>query len=106
MTALFDYYGHLQGLSEDKLHDEIRKLYDRLFKTSQTSAVYQQLLSMLDMAEQAVQEHMYKRRVKTEDTVIEIGQIESKVNHIDYSKTELLNIMVNEYHRDPGDSKQ
>lgn len=103
---MFDYYEHLQGLNEDKLHEEIRKLYDRLFKTSQTSPVYQQLLSMLDMAEQSVQEHIYKRKVKTENSVIEIGKIQSDVKHIDYSKTELLDIMVTEYRKDPGDSKQ
>lgn len=105
MIALFDYYEHIQSLGEDKVHEEIRKLYDRLFKTSQTSPVYQQLLSMLDIAEQALQEHHQLRKIKKEDTVIEIGNIESTVNQIDYSKQELLDIMVTEYRKDPGETK-
>jgi len=99
---MLDYYTHVNELSEDKLHEEIRKIYDRLFKTSQTSPTYQQLLNMLDMAEGALQERQQSRMIKKEDSIIEIGQIDSKVDYPDYTQDEILTAIVTEYRKDPG----
>lgn len=99
---MLDYYTHVNELSEDKLHEEIRKIHDRLFKTSQTSPTYQQLLNMLEMAEGALQERMQVRMVKLEDKAIDIGNITSKVDYPDYTQDEILTVIVTEYRKDPG----
>lgn len=95
---MFDYYNHVMSLSEDKLVLEIDKLTKRLLATSPTSPVASQLQGMLDMANQAYQDSLFASRVKKEDTVIDIGEMES-VDYIpeEYSKDELIIEIVRGY---------
>ncbi len=99
---MFDYHTHVNALSEEKLHEEIRKIYDRLFVTSQSSPVYDQLLSMLEQAQEALGDIQASRRVdKSTDGVINIGEIDSVVNELDYKHDELLNVIVTSYIKQP-----
>ena len=95
---MFDYYTHVNSMTEDKLHDEIRMIYDRLFVTNPASPVYDQLQGMLEMAQDALGDQHASRHSNPEsDGVINIGEIDSVVNEIDYSKQELLDILVTSY---------
>lgn len=95
---MFDYYTHVNSLSEDKLHDEIRKIYDRLFATNPGSPIYDQLQDMLEMAQDALGDQQASKHSDPEsDGVINIGEIDSVVNELDYSKQELLDILVTSY---------
>jgi hypothetical protein len=95
---MFDYYDYVNKLSEDKLVTEIDKITKRLLSTSPTSPVAGQLQGMLDLANQAYQDSLFKSRVKKEDTVIDIGEMES-VDYIpdEYSKDELMIEIVRSY---------
>lgn len=103
---MFDYYSHVYTMSEDKLSQEIEKLNKRLIKTDSGSPIYNQLLSMLELAESAYQESIIKKSIKSESTVINIGDIESTVTEPDYSQQDLLIALVQEYTSDPGNKKQ
>jgi hypothetical protein len=95
---MFDYYDYVNKLSEDKLVTEIDKVTKRLLATSPTSPVVGQLQGMLEMAQQAYQDSLFKARVKVEDKVIDIGEMES-VDYIpeEYSKDELMIEIVRSY---------
>jgi len=91
-----DYYVKVSNLSEDELLVEIERINKMLFKAN-NSSTRSQLQDMLRTAEAAYQEAMFIRRVKNEDTVIEIGSIESSVKEPDYTKKELLDVIVTGY---------
>lgn len=95
---MFDYYNHVNSLSEEKLIAEIDKITKRLLKTSPTSPVATQLSGMLEMANQAYQDSLFASRIKKEDTVTDIGEMES-VDYIpeEYSKDELLIEIIRSY---------
>lgn len=94
---MFDYYDYVNGLGEAKLVLEMEKLHKRLFKTQQSSPVYQQLLNMIDMASDAYQDSLYATRIKKEDTVIDIGETESIEYTPDYTKDEIVNAYIEVY---------
>jgi uncharacterized protein (DUF2252 family) len=96
---VFDYYTHVQSLSEGDLVTEIEKLTKRMIATSPSSPIFSQLESYLAMARDAYNDILYTQRIKNESTVMEIGEIESIESTPDYSKEELLNIMVTSYYK-------
>jgi len=97
---MFDYYSYVNELSEEKVLAEIEKLNKRLFKTKPGNPMYNQLMDMLRTAESAYQDILFKNRVKSEDIVMDIGEMESTVTEPDYSKDELLDVIVTSYTKD------
>lgn len=99
---MFDYYEHVNSLSEDKLSDEIQKVLKRINKASPGSPMYNQLISMLNTAQMAYSDLMSTKRVKNkDDEVLEIGEMESTVTTPDYSDDQVLDILVHGYLKDP-----
>lgn len=94
---MFDYYNHVQTLTEEQLYDEIDNLNKKLIKLNSASPMFAQLLDMRDMATSALHEASVKRRVKIEDTVLEIGTVESTEQTPDYSTDDLLTAIVYGY---------
>jgi hypothetical protein len=94
---VFDYYAYVNELEEEKVVAEIEKLNRKLFAINPTSPMHGQILDMLNTAESAYQDIQYKRRIKSEDSVINIGEIESVVTEPDYNKAELLDAIVTSY---------
>lgn len=97
---MFDYYSHVYSMTEEKLVDEIHSLNKKLMKVNQTSPVYNQLLDMLNTAEQAYNDILYGRMIKKEDAVINIGEIESVETKPDYDRDDILTALVQEYTKD------
>ena len=83
-------------MKEDALLDEIEVLNKRMFKMK-SGPMREQMMQVIQQAQQAYAEQQMRKRVKTEDTVMEIGAIESEVINTKYDSTELLNIMVDSY---------
>ena len=101
---MFDYYIHVNELEEDKLLEEIEKVNKKLFK-ARPGPIQDQLMEMLRVCQSAYQDIQYKRNIKSEDSVMEIGEMESTEEMPDYSKKELLDIMVTSYTKDLGKKK-
>lgn len=98
---MFDYYSHVFGMKEEKLNEEIKRLNDQLFKLNPESPMYNQVLDMLDTANQAYTDLMYAQRFKdTKDDVLEIGNAIGEVKETDYDSDELLNAVVTSYTTD------
>lgn len=83
-------------MKEDVLLDEIEAINKRMFKMK-NNTMREQMMQVLQQAEQAYAEQQMRKRVKTENTVMDIGVIESEVINTKYDSTELLNIMVDSY---------
>ena len=94
---MFDYYDYVHGLNESKLVLELEKLHKRLFKTPQTSPVYDQLLNMIEMAQSAYTDTLYAQRIKIEDKVIEIGETDHDEYTPDYSREDIVNAYIEVY---------
>jgi hypothetical protein len=95
---MFDYYDRIHSLSDDKLMDEIESINKKIAKMKNpNAAIYDQLTQMLEIAQSAYQESMLKRRVNTEDTVLNIGEIQGETYQPDYSDEKLLDIIVQGY---------
>jgi hypothetical protein len=93
---MMDYYLKYVNMDEEKLLDEIEMLNKKMFKVS-SGPIRQQLLQMAQAAEAQYKEIQMKRRIKKEDTVLEIGNIESVETNTDYTKEELVNVTVQAY---------
>lgn len=102
---MFDYYSHVNSLDEDKLILEIEKLTKRMLKTSAGSPIFAQLQSYLEMANSAYQDRIWTQRIKNENTVMDIGEIESTVTEPDYTKQELVSDIVKTYIESPRQGK-
>lgn len=94
-----DYYAKVYDLPEDKLVAEIERLNKQLFKINATSPIYDQLVEMINIAYAAYDELSFKKRVKQEDKIIEIGTVESETIIPDYNKEMLLNVVVQQYRK-------
>jgi ribosomal protein L20A (L18A) len=95
-----DYYIKVQSLPEDKLVQELEKLNKQIMKISPSSPIYNQVLSMLNMAQEAYSEIALKQRIKPEDSkIIEIGTIEEEVLMPDYDKSMLINAVIEQYRK-------
>lgn len=95
-----DYYTKVYELPEDKLVVEIERLNKQLFKINATSPIYNQLVDMISIANDAYDEMCYKKRVKVEDKIIEIGTVDQETFTPDYSKEVLLNAVVQQYRKE------
>jgi hypothetical protein len=97
MTA--DYYLQVNGMTEDDLYKEVERLTKALYKMNGSSAVYDQVQQMLNMAQDALNDKMYLRKYKdkNQDEALEIGTISSQVNTPDYNDEELLTAVVTSY---------
>ena len=77
---------------------EIEKVSKKLMLINSSSPMYSQLLGMLDIAQTAMAEHSYVRRVGDKrDSIIEIGTVEEHITTPDYSSDELLLAVVEQY---------
>lgn len=95
---MLEYYDRVHQLSDEKLMDEIEGLNKKIAKMKNpNAAIYEQLVQMLEIAQSAYQESMLRRRVKTEDTVLNIGDIQGEVYQPDYSDEKLLEVLVQGY---------
>ena len=94
---MFDYYTKLLELNEEKLVLEIENLTKRLLKVSPSSPIYTQLRGYLDQAQSEYRDRQYARRIKTEDSVLDIGEMESVEYTPDYSKKEIIEELVKTY---------
>lgn len=94
-----NYFLKVQALSQEKLLDEEKRLYDLLFKISETSPMYNQIWHMLEMVQTSLREKQFlERRGKVPDAeIIEIGKIEEVVYTPDYNSDELLIAVINQY---------
>jgi hypothetical protein len=99
-----DYFLRIQSLSQDKLLDEERRIYDLIFKISETSPMYNQLWDMLGTVHASLREKQFmERQGKQPDSeIIEIGKIEEVVYTPEYNSQELLLAIVNQYTNRPG----
>jgi hypothetical protein len=94
---MIDYYDKVQAMNEEQLMTELDSLDKKLFKLNPGSAMYDQLLTMRETVDFAIREQMMKRRVKTEDTVLDIGTIESTIDEPEYNKSDIVSILVHNY---------
>ena len=94
-----DNWEQYQKLNEDALIDEIQKINKRLFKIKPGNPMFNQLKNMLQMAEMAYSDKLATTRLKDDKTpnVLEIGNVESTYNEVDYSPEALLNLTVESY---------
>jgi hypothetical protein len=92
MTEHFDYFDKLQGMKEADLLTEITLLNKKFYSIQRDSAIQQQLGNMIDMAQQQLSMVVAQRQSKDKDEpeVMNIGEIEEKVDTPDYSKQELI----------------
>lgn len=91
-------------MKEDALLDEIESLNKRLFKMS-SGPMRDQMMMVIDQAQMAYQEKQIKKRIKVEDTVLDIGYVDSEVIETNYSSEEMLNIMVQSYTKSTSEKK-
>ena len=96
-----DYYYKVTNMTEEQLVKEIEALNKRLFKMPNVTAMQQQMMQMLETAQMAYNDLQMVKRVKKEDTVLEIGTVDSEVIEPDYSNEELVNILVTGYTQGP-----
>jgi tRNA A37 N6-isopentenylltransferase MiaA len=94
-----DYYAKVNNMAEDKLVDEIQRLYKKLMAMNHQSPMYDQMLQMVQTAETAYQEKIYVNRFKNSKAseVIDIGTIDEVVHTPNYSSEELLLAVVSQY---------
>ena len=95
----FDYYAEVNAMTEEKIGDEIQRLTKALFRMSPDSPMFQQVQSMLDMAQEAQLDKVYLRKYKNAptDQALEIGTINSEVKELDYDDQQMLEAMVTAY---------
>ena len=85
-------------MNAEKLHEEEKRIYDLLFKISETSPVFAQLQDMLDQVQEAKYELQVRKQYENKkDQVIDIGKIEEIVYTPNYNADELLNAVVTLY---------
>lgn len=94
---MLDYYSKVHGMKEEALIAEVEKMNRQLWKTSQGSPMYDQILNMLQTAQGALDEVMFIQRIKKEDKIIEIGYVDSATAIPDYDSNALLTAIVQEY---------
>ena len=90
MTEHFDYFDKLQGLKEQELRDEITMLNTKFYALVNDTPIRQQIGHMLDMAKDQLTVVVSQRTIKEEPDILEIGEIEEKIETPDYSKQELI----------------
>ena len=104
----FDYYSEVNAMTEEKIGDEIRRLTTALFKMHPESPMFQQVQSMLDMAQEAQLDKMYLRKYKDKptDQALEIGTVNSEVKELNYDDQQMLNAIVTSYTKELKDDNE
>ena len=92
-----NYHLEVMEFDESKVLTEIEKITDLLMKTNPESGMYQQMQSMLRALQERQDELQFLSRTKIEDKIIEIGTVEEHIHMPDYSKKELLDVVVTQY---------
>lgn len=101
-----DYFTKVHTMAEKDLVDEIEKINKRLLTVPAGSAVFNQLLDMLDTANQAYNEKVIIAMNKNaKDEVIEIGKIEKIEEEPDYS-TQEITVQVARQYFDPARARR
>lgn len=104
---MFDYYDHVNNMSEDKLHQEVERVFKKLFTTTPGTPIYEQLLDCLDQANEALNDkRMLRQFAGQKDEVINIGEMESEVHHTKYDPEELLLATVHAYTQHLSDKSE
>lgn len=104
---MFDYYDHVNSMSEDKLHQEVEKLYKKLFTATPGTPIYDQLLDCLGQAEEALNDkRMLRQFAGQKDEAINIGEMESEVHHPTYDPEDLLVATVHAYTQNLSDKSE
>lgn len=103
---MFDYYEHLQSMTEEKIVAEIQKLNNQLFKMDPNNPMFEQIMNMLDMANHTYNDIVVTSRFKdAKDEAMDIGYMESEESTPDYSKQELLDAVVTAYRSEKPKSR-
>lgn len=94
-----DNWDKYQTLNEDDLLDEIQKINKRLFQLKPGNPMFNQVKAMLQTAEMAYRDKIAIARLNndTSPSMMEIGNVESTYDQIDYSPEALLNLTVDSY---------
>lgn len=103
-----DKWEEYQAMSADKLMSEIEKMNKILFRINGSSPMFNQMQGMIDVANQVLQDKFALARLEGEEnasTSIEIGNIDSEVNHIDYDQ-DIMNVVVDSYVSKLRDNKK
>ncbi len=106
MTEHFDYFDKIQGMKESELLSEITTLNKKFYAIQRDSAIQQQLGNMIDMAQQQLNMVVAQRQMKEEPEVMNIGEIEEKVETPDYSKQELITYFKSFYSGDKSSQSE
>jgi len=106
MTEHFDYFDKLQGLKESELLDEIAMLNKKYYSILKDSPIQHQLGNMIEMAQQQLNMVVAQRQKKDEPEIMEIGEIEEKVETPDYTKQELITYFKRFYSGDRPSQKE
>ena len=106
MTEHFDYFDKLQGLKESELLDEIAMLNKRYYSILKDSPIQHQLGNMIEMAQQQLNMVVAQRQKTDEPEIMEIGEIEEKVETPDYTKQELITYFKRFYSGDRPSQKE
>jgi len=101
-----DYFTKVHTMSEKDLVDEIEKINKRLLNVPPGTQVFNQLLDMLDTANQAYNEKVIIAMNKNaKDEVIEIGTIEKVEEEPDYTAQEIT-VQVARHYFDPAKARR
>jgi hypothetical protein len=105
---MIDKWEEFNGMSTDKLMSELEKMNKVLFRLNGGTQMFNQVQTMVDMANQVLQDKFAVARLESDENaskVLEIGSIESEVKEIDYDK-EILNVVVSSYTGNLRDTKK
>jgi hypothetical protein len=102
-----DQWQKFEGMSSDRLVDEIQTLNKKLFSLNPNSSMYNQLLGIIRMADQVYRDKMYVDQVTDpkQTKVIDIGEIETQVSQPNYGAN-LLDVVVESYVSSVRDNKK
>ena len=106
MTEHFDYFDKLLGLKESELLDEIATLNKKYYAIQRDTPIQHQLGNMIEMAQQQLNIVVAQRQMKDEPEVMNIGEIEEKVETPDYTKQELITYFKRFYSGDKPSQKE
>jgi hypothetical protein len=94
---MLDYDLKLESMDEKAIDQEISRITDLLFRHNPESSTYQQLLVMYEMA-QVRQQEIQMLANAPQDKTIDLGDIDESVYYPDYTRAELLDAVVTQYH--------
>lgn len=94
-----DNWEKYQNMKEEELVDEMKLINTKLFRITEGTQIWNQLVNMRSMAQMAYEERLAIARLKTDKSpdILEIGNISGEVNEIIYKPNELLKVTVKSY---------